>query len=133
MAQLPERPDRLPYEQEQVEVPSTSPLNTKPPESSEGPVLPLKALAEGLEVRLADLGILRELRRIGQRHEEETPFEGSEGASVDARETSEEVPATRSGQSPYPVSDAPTPTRTRTGLVPGHGVLEGEGRYIATY
>src|SRR5215210_3006627 len=59
--------ERWPHEQEYVEVPCSSLLYAQPPEGSEGPVLPLKALAESLQVVLADLRALWIFVRIGQR------------------------------------------------------------------
>jgi hypothetical protein len=110
-------------------VPCASPLYTQPPESGEGLELPLKALAEGFEVSFAEFGIIWEFMRVGQRHEDDPPFEGPEGSSVDARQPPQEIPAACSGETPYPLSDAPTATRRRTGPVPNPGVLEGESGY----
>ncbi len=62
--------------------------------------------------------------RVGQRHEEESPFEGPEGASVDARDTSEEVCAACPGEAPYPLSDASTATPMSTEPVLSSGVLK---------
>ena len=66
-------------------------LYTKPPESGEGPVHPLKALVQSFEVTFTADWILWVFVRIGQRHEDHPPFEGPEGASVDACQASEEV------------------------------------------
>jgi len=49
-------------------------LYTHPPEGSEGPVLPLKALSERFEVSFAEFGILRVLMRVGQSNEYDPPF-----------------------------------------------------------
>ena len=85
-------------------MPCASLLYAQPPESGEGLVLSLKALAQSLEVSLADDGILWVFMRVGQRHEDDAPFEGFERASVDACKTSEEVCAAFPGETPYPVS-----------------------------
>jgi hypothetical protein len=79
-------------------VPCCSPLYTQSPESSEGPELPLKALAEGFEVSLAEDGILWVFPRVGQGHEDDAPSEGSKRSSIDASETSEEVPTACPGE-----------------------------------
>ena len=107
-------------------MPCASPLYTQPPESGEGLELPLKALAEGFEVSFAEFGIIWEFMRVGQRHEDDPPFEGPEGASVDARETPEEVPAACPGETPYPVSNTITATPMKTELVLSSGDFEGE-------
>ena len=90
-----------------------SALDPQSPEGGEGPELPLKALAEGFEMPLADVGILWVFVRVGQRHEDHPPFEGPEGVSVDACETSEEVPAACPREALYPVSVPSTATPTR--------------------
>ena len=110
-----------------------SPLYTQPQESSEGLELPLKSLTEGFEVTLAEFGILWELLWVGQRHEDDPPSEGPEGASVDARQPPQEIPASCSGEATHPVSDAPTAAPMRTEPVLGSGVLEGECRYRPSY
>jgi hypothetical protein len=109
-------------------VPRSSLLYTHPPESGEGPVLPLKALAQSLEVSLADDGILWVFPRVGQRYEDHPLFECLEGASVDASETPEEVCAACPGETPYPVPNASTVAPRRTELVPCLGVLKRECR-----
>ena len=63
---------------------------------------------------LADLRVIWIFVRIGQRHEDHPP---PEGAPVDARQTSEEVPAACPGEAPYPVSDASTVTLRKTELI----------------
>src|SRR5688572_26851806 len=65
----------------------------KPPDSGEGPILPLKALAEGFEVTFTKDGILWVFPRVGKRHEDHPPSEGLERGSIDACETPEEVSA----------------------------------------
>src|SRR5215217_2938414 len=112
-----------------MKVPCPSLLNTKPPESSEGPKLPLKALTERLEVSLAKFGILWILLGVGQRHEDNPSSEGPEGASVDACKTSEEVPAAFPRETPNSGSNASTTMCRRTPVVTGCGVLEGESRH----
>jgi hypothetical protein len=76
-------------------------------------------------VILAEFGILWVMLGVGQRHEDDPPFEGPEGTSVEARETPEEIPAACPGEAPYPISNTSTTTRRRTELVTGLGVLEG--------
>src|SRR5215213_197712 len=132
-AQLSYWPNRPSHEQEQVEVPCPSLLYTHPPESGEGPVLPLKALAQSLEVSLADDGILWVFPRVGQRHEDDPPFEGSEGASVDASQMSEEVPTACLGETPYLISAASSETPMRSEPVTCLGILEGECGYRPSY
>jgi hypothetical protein len=63
-------------------MPRPSLLNTKPPESSEGPELPLKALSERFEVSLAEFGVLWVLLGVGQCHEDNPSFEGPERTSL---------------------------------------------------
>jgi hypothetical protein len=63
---------------------------------------PSKALTEGFQVILADLRILWAFVGVGQGYRDEPSLEGPEGGSVDACETSEEVPAARPGETPYP-------------------------------
>ena len=65
---------------------------------------------------------------VSQRHEDHPPFERPEDVSVDASETSEEVPTAFPGEAPYPLSDASTAMDTKTEPVVGSGVLEGECR-----
>jgi hypothetical protein len=71
--------------------------------------------------------------QVGQRHEDEPSLEGPEGATVDASETSQEISAACPGEALYPISDAPTATRTSTEPVLGSGVLEGECGYGPSY
>jgi hypothetical protein len=114
-------------------------LYTHPPEGSEGPELPLKALSERFEVSLTEFGILWEVLRLGQRHEDNPSSEGPEGVSVDCRQTSEEIPAAFPGETPHPISEASTAMPLRTELVTCFGVLgvlgvlEGECRYRPPY
>ena len=108
-------------------------LYTQPPESGEGLEFSLQTLAEGFQVILAELGIIWVLLGVGQRHEDDPSFEGPEGDSVNARQTSEKVPAACPRETPYPVADASTPTSRRTELVIDSGVLEGESRYGPSY
>ena len=105
-------------------MPGSSLLYTKPPESSEGPELPLKALSERFEVTFTEDGILWVFVRLGQCHEDHPPFEGSEGSPVDASETEQEVPAACPGEAPYPVSVPSSETPMRTEPVLGIGILE---------
>src|SRR5215204_1033998 len=63
-------------------MPCPSSLYAHPPESSEGPELPLKALAEGFEVSLAEFGFLWVFVRVGQGHEDDLSSEVLEGTSV---------------------------------------------------
>jgi hypothetical protein len=114
-------------------MPCTSLLYAQPPESSEWLVLPLKTLTEGLEVSLAEDGILWVFPRVGQRHEDDPPFEGPEGVSVDASQTSEEVPTACLGEALYPGSNASAETPMRTEPVTCLGLLEGESRYRPSY
>ena len=107
-------------------MPRPSLLNTKPPESSKGPVLPLKALSERFEVSFAELRILWVFARIGQRHEDHPSPKALERGSIDACKTSEEVCAACPGETLYPVSIASTVAPRRTELVPCLGVLKGE-------
>src|SRR5829696_7105313 len=104
-------------------------LYTHPPEGSEGLELPLKALSERFEVSFAEFGILWIFMRVGQCHEDHPSLEGPERASVDTRQTSEEVCAACPGEAPYLGSKAPTTTHRGTPVVPGCGVLEGESRH----
>ena len=121
--------ERRPYEQEQVEVPRSSLLYTKPPEASEVPKLPLQALAYGFQVILAEFRILWVVLGVGQRHEDHPPSEGLKGSPVYACQAPEEVPAACPGEAPYPVPNTSTTTHRRTPVVPGCGVLEGECRH----
>jgi hypothetical protein len=117
-------------------VPCSSLLNTQPPDGGEGPELPLKALSERFEVSLAKFGILWILLGVGQRHEDHPPFEGLEGASVDASETPQEVPSACPGETPYPISYASTVTQWRTRRtepVTSLKVFEGKCRYRPSY
>jgi hypothetical protein len=114
-------------------VPRASLLYAHPPEGGEGPVLPLEALAERFEVALAGFWVLWVFVGVGQRHEDDPSLEGSEGVSIDAGQTSEEIPAASLGEAPHPLSDAPTATSTRTEPILGRGVLEGEGGYGPSY
>ena len=107
-------------------MPRPSLLYAQPPESGERLELPLKALTEGFEVSFAEFGIIWVFVRIGQRHEDHPPFECLEGTSVDASQTSEEIPAACPGEAPYPVFDAPTAAPMRTLPVAGSSVLEGK-------
>ena len=107
-------------------MPCASLLYTKPPESSEGLVLPLKALAERFEVPLAEFGILWKFVGVGQGHRDEPSLEGLECGSIDASQASEEVPAAFPGEAPYLLSKASTTTPTGTELVPCLGVLKRE-------
>src|SRR5918997_2467292 len=103
-AQLPYRSERRPHEQEQVEMPGTSLLNTKPPEASELTKLPLQAPTQGFQVVLADLRVLWIFVGVGQGYRDEPSLEGLECGSIDACKTSEEVCAACPGEAPYPVS-----------------------------
>jgi hypothetical protein len=109
-----------------MKVPCPPLLYAHPPEGSEGPELPLKALSERFEVMLAEFRIIWVFMRVSQRHEDDASFEGPEGASVDASKTSEEVCAAYPGEALYPVSDTSATTRRRTEAVTGLSVLEGE-------
>jgi hypothetical protein len=80
-------------------------------------------------VVLADLRVLWIFVGVCQCHEDDPPSEGPEGVSVDASQTPEEVPATCSGETPYPGSYASTTAHRRTPVITGCGVLEGESRY----
>ena len=110
-------------------MPGYSPLYTQSPEGSEGLELPLKALAEGFEVSLAEFGILWVFPRVGQRNEDDASLEGLECVSVDTSQASEEVPAAFPGEAPYPISDASTTTPTGSEPVTGLDLFEGEGGY----
>jgi hypothetical protein len=116
-----------------VKVPGSSLLYTQPPESSEDPVLPLKALTEGFEVSLTEDGILWIFVGVSQRHEDHPPFECPESSSVDTRQPPEQIPAACSGEAPYLLSVATTAMPMRTELVTGSGVPEGECRYRSSY
>jgi hypothetical protein len=114
-------------------VPCASRLYAQPPEGSEGPVLPLKALAKGFEVILADLRVLWIFVGVGQRHEDHPPLERPEGSPGDVCETKQEVPSACPGETPYPVSHASTVTLRRTELILSNGFLEGECGYRSPY
>jgi hypothetical protein len=116
-----------------MEVPCPSPLDTHPPESGEGPVHPLKALVQSFEVTFTAGWILWVFSRVGQRHEDDPPFEGLECTSVDASQAPEEVPAACLGEIPYPISNTTTATPMRTELVLNNGILEGECGYRPSY
>ena len=114
-------------------MPCPSLLYTHPPESGEGLELPLKALSERFEVSFAEFGVLWVYVRVGQSHEDDPPFEGFEGPSVDARETPQEVPTACPGEAPYPISAASATTHRRTTVISGCAVLEGECGYRPSY
>jgi hypothetical protein len=65
-------------------------------------------------VVLADLRVLWIFVGVGQRYEDHPPFEGLEGASVDASETPQEVCAAFPRETPHPISYASTVTQRRT-------------------
>ncbi len=107
-------------------MPGAPPLYAHPPEGCEPPVLPLKAPTQGLQVPLTDPRIFRVFARVGQGYGYEPPFEGPEGAPVDAGEASEEVPAAYPREASYPPPGTSVMTCTRTGPIPDTVVLEGE-------
>ena len=114
-------------------MPCPSLLYTHPPEGGEGPVHPLKSLAEGFEVSFAEFGVPWVFPRICQRHEDDAASEGPEGTPVDASESAKEISAACPGEAPYPISDASTATPMRTELVTDPSVLEGECGYRPSY
>jgi hypothetical protein len=84
-------------------------------------------------VPLAEFGFLWPFMRVGQGYRDEPPLGRPEGASVDARQTSEEICAAFPGEAPYSISDAPTTTLTRTEPITCLGILEGKCRYRPSY
>ena len=82
---------------------------------------------------LADLRVLWIFVGVGQGYRDEPSLEGPEGASVDASQTEQEVPAACPGEAPYPVSGTSTVTLRRTELILSNGLLEGECGYRPSY
>jgi len=116
-----------------VEVPRASLLYTQLPESGEGLELPLKALAKGFQVVLADLRVHWIFVGVGQGYRDEPSLESLECGSIDACKTSEEVPTTCLGETPYPISAASSETPMRIEPVTCLGILEGECGYRPSY
>ena len=83
-----------------------SSLDAHPPEGSEVSVLPLEAFTQSLQVALTDLGIVRIDVRVSQGYGNKPTLERPEGGSVDASETSQEIPAAYPGESLDPSPDA---------------------------
>jgi hypothetical protein len=108
-------------------------LYTQPPESSESPELPLKALSECFEVPLAEFRILWVFMRVGQRQKVHPPFEVPKRASVDTRQTPQEIPPACPRETPHPVSNTSPTMLTRTEAVTCLGILEGEFGYRPSY
>ena len=96
--------------------------------SSEGPVLPLKTLTKGFEVTFTEFGIIWIFVGVGQGYGDEPSLEGPEGASVDASQTEQEVPAACPGEAPSCLWYLCVTLR-RTELILCNGILEGECRY----
>ena len=67
-------------------MPGSPPLDTHPPERTEGSILPLQALTEGFQVLLTNLRILGVIGRVGQGYEEQPALEEPEGSAVDGGE-----------------------------------------------
>ncbi len=109
-----------------MKVEGASLLYAHPPESGERPIFPLQALAEGLQMTLADLGIFRVFVGIGKGYGDKPPLESSEGSAVDACKMSQEVPAAFPGE-PIHLS-LRTTTMTCTGIVlpPGLVIFNGD-------
>ena len=114
-------------------MPRPSLLYTKPPESSEGLELPLKSLTECFEVTFTENGILWIFVGVGQCHEDNPSLEVPKGASVDASQTSEEVPTACPREAAHLLSDTTTATPTTTEPLTSLGILEGECRYRPSY
>jgi len=77
-------------------------------------------------VLLTDLWVFGIFRRVGQGDEDDPPFEGPKGGSVDTTEDSKEVPSAYSGESPY--LPPYTSSLTGTDSTPGFRTFEGDLR-----
>ncbi len=108
-------------------------LYAQPPERSEAPIPALQTLAEGLQMTLAECGVVRVFVGVSQRYGHKPSVGSPESCAVDGSEASEEVPPANPGEASYLASDAPTAMRTGRARVPGCGVLEGECGYGAAY
>ena len=111
----------------------TPPLYAQPPEASEIPKLPLQALTEGFQVVLADLRVLWVFVGVGQGYRDEPSLEGLECGSIDACQTSEEMPTAFPGEAPYSICGTSTTTPTGTEPVTCLGILERECGYRPSY
>ncbi len=97
-------------------MPGSSLLYPQPPEASEVPKPPSKALSEGLQVSLTELWIFGILAGVGEGYKYDSTPISPEGATVDAGETPEEGSTVGLGESPDPPADASALNRTDSAL-----------------